>query len=134
MTTKKAGFKNKAQLTHMGGKWFRLDRDLTFYSAEMERTFITPKGTRTDFASIPAPLQSFVQVLGNNIRSCIMHDFHCTPEGKKANKVNQKQTDDLLREGLALDHVRWSKARVMTAGVRGFQRLKYLFKREKYNG
>ena len=133
MTEPKAGFKNKAKLTHMGGKMFRLDEDLEFYSRRYKRKFVTPAGILTDLASIPWLFRSFVGVLGNNIRSAIQHDFHCTPEGKKANNVNQKQADNLFSEGMAVDQVRWSKARIMTGGVKGFQRIKYLFKREKYN-
>ena len=129
----KAGFRNKLQVTHMGGKMFRLDRDLKFYSEIYDREFIAPKGMHTDFASIPWLAQSFCQVLGNNIRSAVLHDFHCTEEGKKANKVSQKDADILFKEGLSVDQVRWSKARIMHRGVRGFQRLKYLFKKERYD-
>ena len=80
MTEPKAGFKNKAKLTHMGGKMFRLDEDLVFYSRKYKRRFVTPAGTLTDLASIPWLFQSFCQVLGNNIRSAIQHDFHTTHE------------------------------------------------------
>ena len=79
MDKRKAGFKNRAQTTHMGGK-----------------------------------------------------TFHTTPKGKKANKVTQKEADMLFSEGLSVDQVRWSKARVMYGGVTIFQRVKYMFKREKY--
>lgn len=131
--TKKAGFKNQAEIRHIGGKHFQLLKPLKFYSVRYEREFEAPADILTDFASIPWFAQSFCQVLGNNLRSAILHDFNCTPEGKKANNVNQKQADDLFREGLAVDQVRWGKARVMYTGVTGFQRIKYLFKREKYN-
>lgn len=130
---KKSGFASKASVTHLGGKYFQLNRDLTFYSAERQQGFTAPKGFITDFASIPQPLQGMIGVLGNNIRSAILHDYHCTPAGKEANRVNQKQADDLFREGLKVDQVRWSKARVMYAGVTLFQRVKYTFKKEKYN-
>jgi hypothetical protein len=133
VTEPKAGFKNKAKLTHMGGKMFRLDEDLVFYSRKYKRRFVTPAGTLTDLASIPWLFQSFCQVLGNNIRSAIQHDFHTTDEGKKANQVNQKMADNLFSEGMAVDQVRWSKARIMTGGVKGFQRIKFLFRKEKYN-
>lgn len=125
----KVGFKDFAELRHIGGSNFELLKDLVFYSAKYEREFIAPKGIITDLASIPAFAQSFCQVLGNNIRSAILHDFHCTDEGKEANKVNQKQTDALFKEGLSIDNVRTSKARVMFAGVSLFQRIKYRFKR-----
>lgn len=128
----KAGFKNWADLRHIGGSNFLLLADLVFYSAKYGREFVAPEGTPTDLASIPAFAQSFIQVLGNNLRSAILHDFHCTEEGKKANGVSQKITDDLFREGLSVDNVRWSKARVMYSGVTAFQRIKYLFKKEKY--
>lgn len=133
MARKKAGFKNKALLTHMGGSTFRLEHDLIFYSAKMKKNYVAPSGMLTDFASIPWFAQSFCQVLGNNIRSAILHDFHCRKEGKKANKVNQKQADLLFSEGLSVDQVRWGKARAMFVCVTGFQRVKYLFKKEKYN-
>ena len=129
----KAGFQNLAQVTHLGGKRFRLDQDLVFYSAKYNRIFTAPAGIITDFASIPQFLQSLVGVLGNNMRSAILHDFHCTDEGKEANGVDQYATDSLFQEGLAVDQVRWGKARVMFAGVKGFQRVKYLFKKEKYH-
>lgn len=125
----RARFLNTAKVEHLGGKYFLLLEDLVFWSAEQHRYYVTPVGTVTDFASIPWFLQSFVQVLGNNIRSAIMHDFHCRPEGKRANNVTQKIADDLFDEGMAVDQVRWSKARVMGTGVGLFQRLKYLFKR-----
>tara|TARA_R110000851_G_scaffold133381_3_gene268205 strand:- start:9824 stop:10222 length:399 start_codon:yes stop_codon:yes gene_type:complete len=132
MDKRKAGFKNRAQTTHMGGKTFRLDQDLVFYSARYHQEFTAPAGMLTDFASIPQFLQGLVSVLGNNIRSAILHDFHTTPKGKKANKVTQKEADMLFSEGLSVDQVRWSKARVMYGGVTIFQRVKYMFKREKY--
>lgn len=128
-STEKAGFKNFAELRHIGGSDFELMSDLVFYSAKYEREFIAPRGTVTDLASIPWFAQSFCQVLGNNIRSAILHDFNCRPEGKAANKVNQKQTDSIFQEGLSVDSVRTSKARMMFAMVSLFQRLKYRFKR-----
>lgn len=133
MEARKTCFKNKAVLTHLGGKYFELMEDLVFYSARHGREFIAPAGMVTDFASIPWFAQSFCQVLGNNIRSAILHDFHCTDEGKKANGVNQKQADQLFQEGLAVDEVRWSQARVMYGFVTAYQKTKYLFKKEKYN-
>ena len=133
MTT--AGFKTDIDIRHIRGKNFLLLADLVFYSAEQERYYTAPAGITTDFASIPWWAQSFVQVLGNNIRSAVLHDFHCTAEGKEANQVSQKLTDDIFREGLAVDEVRRSKARVMFTGVTGFQRIKYFFKRgESYDG
>lgn len=126
---KKAGFQNKARLEHIGGKNFELLEDLIFYSAEHKKFFTAPAGITTDLASIPRIAQSFCQVLGNNLRSAILHDFHCTKEGKYANKVNQKETDDLFLEGLKVDEVRWGKARIMYSGVTLFQRIKYRFKR-----
>lgn len=131
--TKKAGFKNQAELRHIGGKHFQLLKPLTFYSVKYGREFTAPAGMLTDLASIPALAQSFCQVLGNNLRSAILHDFHCTEVGKRANNVNQKQTDDIFREGLAVDNVRTSKARLMFGMVTAFQRTKYLFRKEKYN-
>lgn len=126
---RKAGFLNRADIRHMGGSNFIVLTDLVFYSAKHKREFTVPAGTPTDLASIPWWAQSFCQVLGNNIRSAILHDFHCTPEGKEANDVSQEETDDLFGEGLAVDEVRWSKARMMHRGVSFFQRVKYLFKR-----
>ena len=129
----KAGFENTAKLEHLGGKTFCLTESLHFWSAEHGRRFTAPAGMKTDLASIPWWAQSFVQVLGNNIRSAILHDFHCRPEGKIANEVSQKMADELFREGLAVDNERWTKARVMYRGVSLFQRTKYLFSREKYD-
>ena len=130
---KKAGFQNQVLLLHIGGKNFQLIADLVFYSAKHKKTYTAPAGIYTDLASIPAFAQSFCQVLGNNIRSAILHDFHCTEEGKAANGVDQKLTDDLFREGLSVDNVRTSKARLMFGMVTAFQRTKYLFKKEKYD-
>jgi hypothetical protein len=129
-----AGFQNKLKIKHLGGKNFELLARLTFYSEEYERTFITPKGFITDFASIPWFAQSFCQVLGNNIRSAVLHDWHCTPDGKTCNNVSQKDADAIFREGLRVDNVRASKVVLMSSGVGLFQRIKYLFKKEKYNG
>lgn len=129
----KVGFKNLPTITHLGGKDFRLENSLHFYSGIYKREFIAPAGTITDFASIPQIAQSFVGVLGNNIRSAILHDFHCRPEGKKASGLSQKDADKLFQEGLAVDEVRWSKARVMFYGVTMFQRVKYIFKKEGYS-
>ena len=125
----RAGFRNKAKLEHIGGSQFILLADLAFYSVKYKRRFVAPAGIVTDLASIPWFAQSFCQVLGNNIRSAILHDFHCTDEGKEANDVTQKIADDLFREGLSVDNVRSSKARVMFSGVTLFQRIKYKFKR-----
>lgn len=126
---RKAGFKNQVELRHIGGKNFQLLKDLIFYSAIYDKEFVTPAGILTDLASIPPLAQSFVQVLGNNIRSAVQHDFHSTPEGKKANDVSQYDADTLFNEGLAVDEVRWSKSRLMFGMVSAYQRTKYFFKR-----
>lgn len=125
---KHSGFKNQAELRHIGGKYFELLADLTFYSEKYHREFTAPAGIITDLASIPAFAQSFCQVLGNNLRSAILHDFHCTKAGKIANKVSQYDTDAIFNEGLCVDEVRWSKSRLMFGMVSGFQRTKYFFK------
>jgi len=130
----KAGFKNLLVLKHLGGKTFRVTQDLVFYSAKYDREFVAPAGMETDLASIPSIAQSFCNVLGRNIRSAVLHDWNCTPEGKKANKVTQRVTDNLFLEGMKLDEVRFGKARIMYAGVRGFQRIKYAFKRGESYG
>lgn len=122
---RKAGFRNQAELRHIGGKNFMLLKNLVFYSEEYGREFSAPAGIITDLASIPWIAQSFCQVLGNNIRSAILHDFHCREEGKRANGVSQLMADRLFREGLAVDNVRWSKARIMFAGVALYQRTVY---------
>lgn len=116
----------------MGGNLFKLNEKLTIYSAELGMEVSAPVGTVTDFSSIPGFLQSFINVLGNNIRSAIIHDYLCTQAGKDKTNLTQKQADRLFLEGLKIDEVRWGKARVMAAGVRGFQRIKYLFKKESY--
>lgn len=132
---KKAGFQNHLEIKHIGGINFQLLTTLVFYSERYDHYFEAPAGITTDFASIPRPLQSIVQVLGNNIRSAVLHDFHCTEEGKAANYVSQEMADNLFKEGLSVDNVRTSKARVMFAGVAIFQRAKYFFKRgETYAG
>lgn len=130
----KTKFKNKASVTHIGKKLFRLNEPLTIYSNALGIEVTAPKGFLTDFASIPWFAQSFVQVLGNNIRSAIIHDWLCTNKGKEKTKLTQKQADALFLEGLKIDEVRWGKARIMAAGVRGFQRTKYFFKRGKSYG
>ena len=130
----KTKFKNKASITHIGGKLFRLNEPLTIYSNALGIEVTAPKGFVTDFASIPWFAQSFVQVLGNNIRSAIIHDWLCTEKGKAKTKLTQKQADALFLEGLKIDEVRWGKARIMAAGVRGFQRIKYAFKRGESYG
>ena len=130
----KTKFKNKASVTHIGKKLFRLNEPLTIYSSALGMEVTAPKGFLTDFASIPWFAQSFVQVLGNNIRSAIIHDWLCTNKGKEKTKLTQKQADALFLEGLKIDEVRWGKARIMAAGVRGFQRTKYFFKRGQSYG
>lgn len=126
---KKAGFKNRVELRHVGGKNFKLLNDLVFYSEVYQREFTAPAGILTDLASIPAIGQSFCQVLGNNIRSAVLHDFHTRPSGKKANKVSQYDADRIFKEGLSVDQVRWSKSRMMFGMVTSYQRTKYFFKR-----
>jgi len=120
-------------LRHIGGSEFELLNDLCFWSARYNKLYTAPAGTITDLASIPWFAQSFCQVLGNNIRSAILHDYHCRPEGKEANQVNQKMADKIFSEGLAVDQVRWSKARVLFGMVSIFQRTKYLFSKEDYD-
>jgi len=122
------GFKQLADLRHLGGNEFMLLNDLYFYSEKYERIFMVPRETITDLASIPWWAQSFCQVLGNNIRSAILHDYNCRDEGKKLNRVSQKTADDLFHEGMSLDHVRWSKARVMYRMVTIYQRAKFFAK------
>ena len=130
----KTKFKSRASITHIGGKMFKLNEPLTLCSKELNMEITAPKGFVTDFASIPRPLQGLIGVLGNNIRSSIIHDYLCLPAGKKKYGLTQKQADKLFLEGLRIDEVRFSKARVMYAGVRVFQRIKYAFKRGEHYG
>jgi hypothetical protein len=127
-----AKFLNRPRIEHMGGKSFMLLASLDYECDLLGVKICVPLGTYTDFASIPFFAQSICQVLGDNIPASIVHDYLCREEGKEAYEVTQAEADLIFLEAMESKGVRLTKRRLMFRMVQGFQKIKYLFKKESY--
>jgi len=123
----KAHFVSDALYTKrpIGAELFHVSKPLIFYSAILGREIAVPDGFKTDFASIPWFLQSFVQVNGRHIHAAVVHDFLCTY--RKTFGITQKQVDQVFMEAMECLGVRRTQRAAMYAGVRGYQSVKGLF-------
>ena len=82
-------------------------------------TFAVPRGTATDFASIPRFLHSLISPLNNTIYSAVLHDYlYRDPTDFRASSVSRASADRAFCWGMSATGVWRPTAGLMYAGVR----------------
>jgi len=89
-------------------------------------TFSIPKGTPTDFASIPRVLHSFVSPLDNSIYSAVLHDYlYRNPSDEVPRSISRARADTIFYYGLKAKGKNRLIALLFFWGVKVFGRSSY---------
>jgi len=78
------------------------------------RDIVVPKGFATDFASIPRPLQGFLDAVNDVAPAAVIHDFLYTSQMFESRAM----ADRIFFDALRANGVSWMRARTLWAGVR----------------
>lgn len=128
-----AQFLDKLKLEDLGGKKWRVDEPMRFYSAKRSRTYKVPQGTPTDLASIPTIayiLIPFLHLLlpksGKQNRAAVLHDaayrgFLVDVHGYPL-FVDKEIADELFLEGMLADKMNKAIAKSVYGIVKVFGR------------
>ena len=84
------------------------------YQKQPARAIVVPTGFRTDFASIPRPLQGFLDAVNDVAPAAVVHDFLYT----SLMFEDRAQADGIFYDALRSNGVGWIRARAMWLGVR----------------
>ncbi len=98
-----------------GRTLWELTEALEYYSAILGRTLIVPVGFRTDIASVPWFVWSFVPPTGRYSRPAVVHDYLY-----RAGNVSRAQADAVFCEAMLVEGVVWWRRWVVWAAVRLF--------------
>lgn len=107
-----------------GDGTFTLLDDVRYFDRKTGLEIIAPAGFPTDYASVPAALQSFASKIGRQNRAAIIHDwlYHTRGiprEGAPAIQIlPRRQCDRIFRQIMKEDGVRWRMRWRMWLGVR----------------
>lgn len=83
-------------------------------SDQPARDIVVPVGFRTDFASIPRPLQGFLDAINDVAPAALVHDFLYTCGMFE----RREYADRVFLDALRANGVGWIRARTLWAGVR----------------
>jgi hypothetical protein len=86
------------------GKWFKTTSELVFISSS-GKTYIVPRYTSTDFASIPRLFRMILPRVGKYGKAAVLHDYLC-----ESGTVDRIKADNLFldaMEGLGVS--RWKR-------------------------
>jgi len=78
------------------------------------RDLVVPAGFCTDFASIPRPLQGFLDAVNDVAPAAVIHDFLYTSQMFE----DRANADGVFFDALRANGVGWMRARTLWAGVR----------------
>lgn len=110
------------------GKNAVLLTNLRFFSAQLQRTVMAPRGMETDFASIPWGVWNLFPKRGLHDRAAVIHD--AAYRGRLRDVVgnpigvSKKVADNLFDEALRASGVSWFARTFMVLAVRIFGRPK----------
>jgi len=96
------------------GKWFVVDREFSYIS-NIGSIWRVPKGTNTDFASIPRGFRWLISRVGKYGMCAVFHDWLC-----ESGVVARKKADKLFLESMENKGVNWFRRRLMYFGVRAY--------------
>lgn len=83
-------------------------------SGQPARDIVVPAGFRTDFASIPRPLQGFLDAVNDVAPAAVVHDYLYTSQYFETRSI----ADRVFLDALQANGVGWIRARTLWAGVR----------------
>lgn len=84
------------------------------YQEQPARDLVVPAGFCTDFASIPRPLQGFLDAVNDVAPAAVVHDFLYTSQMFESRAM----ADRIFFDALRANGVGWMRARTLWAGVR----------------
>lgn len=88
-------------------------------SYNSDEVIIVPKGFKTDFASIPAPVKAFINPVGKIKPAALVHDYLYHLRGKYLNKTYTRgNADKIFLEIMEAVQVKWLQRRAAYRGVR----------------
>ena len=79
-----------------------------------------PAGFRTDLASIPRLVRSFIPQNGRHRRAAVVHDYLYRYAGRQDHHWTRKQADDVFREAMEVDGVPGYRRFLMYSAVRSW--------------
>jgi len=95
------------------GKWFEVYKEFFYESKNISA--VIPKGTKTDFASVPRGFRWMISRVGKYGKAAVLHDYLCELEG-----FARKDADQIFLEAMKVLGVGWFKRRIMYFGVRSY--------------
>lgn len=109
-----SSFTDHLELIQLDGDKWETGRDLVYYTDT--ETYIVPKGTITDGASIPRFLWSLVgHPLQEYAPSAVLHDYLY-----QTGMVPRDVADNIFYNSMAVLNVSWMKRKTLYYGVRLF--------------
>lgn len=110
------------------GEMPELTKDLAYKHKLSGKTFVVPKGFKTDFASIPRIFWNIVAPLGKHTLPSVLHDY--LYEYGASLGVSRKEADKIFWDAMIESHVAQITANVMWFCVRVFAKFHYNTKRD----
>ncbi|HVH00216.1 MAG TPA: DUF1353 domain-containing protein [Miltoncostaeaceae bacterium] len=96
--------------------WWRTEQEISYFDGE--RTWVAPKGTRTDFASVPRLLTWLIPRTGRWDKAAIVHDRLCSHPDEQNGGVTRAKADELFRHMLRHLEVAFLRRWFMWGAVR----------------
>ena len=107
----------KINVTDNGDGTFTLLQWVVYFDATTQRLINVPAGFVTDYASVPAALQSFASKIGRQNRAAIIHDWLYRTHGL-GGRLTRRDCDRIFRTIMKEDGVSWPLRWRMWFGVR----------------
>lgn len=85
------------------------------------KSFVVPRGFRTDFASVPRGLWNIIPPVGLYGKATVLRDYLC-----ETKIVSRKEADRLFLEAMEVLGVGWLKRKTMYFGVRTYSVIRRL--------
>lgn len=104
------------------GEMPELTKELTYKHKSSGKTFVVPKGFKTDFASIPRIFWTIIAPVGKHTLPSVLHDY--LYEHGASLGVSRKEADKIFWDAMIESHVAQITANVIWFCVRvfGFRR------------
>lgn len=104
------------------GEMPQLTKELT-YKHSSGKTFVVPKGFKTDFASIPRIFWNIIAPIGKHTLPSVLHDY--LYEYGASLGISRKEADKIFWDAMIESHVARITANVMWFCVRAFAKFHY---------
>lgn len=99
---------------------YKLNKVLAYQSIKLDRVFTVPRGTQTDFASIPRFIKFWMDNDGGFIRdAAVVHDYlYSVDSTKKYPLITRKIADRVIVEGMKDLGASWVKRQAVYWALR----------------